>query len=47
MQPVTYDGAALLLLLNVPVGSGAGVRGVNGAESYPSSVPVMTLPGRS
>src|SRR5260221_13924906 len=46
-QPVTYDGAALLLLLKAPPGSGAGERGANGAGSKPASCPVITLPGRS
>ena len=36
-QPATYEGAALLLLLNEPPGSGAGERGVNGAVSKPAS----------
>src|SRR5262245_41246697 len=45
-QPVTYDGAVLLPLLN-PAGDGAGVRGANATGSNPVSVPVMTLPGVS
>ena len=46
-QPVTYDGAALLPLLNRPAGGGAGLRGANGAGSNPASMPVTTLPGVS
>jgi hypothetical protein len=46
-QPATYDGAALLPLLNRPVGRCAGERGENGAGSNPARTPVITLPGRS
>ena len=45
-HPVTYDGAALLPLLNV-VGGGATARGENGAGGMPNSMPVTTFPGVS
>src|SRR5512145_599912 len=43
-HPRTYDGAALLPLLN-EVGAGGVARGSNAADCNPRRAPVTTLPG--